>query len=411
MILLLDTLYAFFESVIYVMYLNIFLKNNQDMRIRNSLLVLILFVSAFVFNHSFLYFKILFTIIVSSIYARHFYKGRFRSLFVKVLWINFNLFFINELCIFLMNHEPLKYSEYCNNHYFGYLIGFMVFVILLIEYLYLKKYLDKEFKLSSYMWHFIATVLVGIIFLDIFIFNDYVKNELNATLVTYVFFISFLVIILIYVVCIEMTHFYQNLMNEKIHIQALQYEETLVDVICQKMQEYNKVVHDYRKLINDVKEHKSNEELGKIIESISDELPKEVIHTNHIAVNYAMNQYMELSKEKQVDFYGTYPQNMKIGMTSYDLLIILESLLENAFYISSKTNQKSIHYKIENEEYHIIIKIENNCTNNFKWDSECLKRLEIIKRICQKYDGKLFLKKEPQKYIQGCYLQYDEDLL
>ena len=48
MILLLDTLYAFFESVIYVMYLNIFLKNNQDMRIRNSLLVLILFVSAFV---------------------------------------------------------------------------------------------------------------------------------------------------------------------------------------------------------------------------------------------------------------------------------------------------------------------------------------------------------------------------
>lgn len=62
MILLLDTLYAFFESVIYVMYLNIFLKNNQDMRIRNSLLVLILFVSAFVFNHSFLYFKILFLI-------------------------------------------------------------------------------------------------------------------------------------------------------------------------------------------------------------------------------------------------------------------------------------------------------------------------------------------------------------
>ena len=117
------------------------------------------------------------------------------------------------------------------------------------------------------------------------------------------------------------------LMNEKIHIQALQYEETLVDVICQKMQEYNKIVHDYRKLINAVKEHKSNEELGKIIESISDELPKEVIHTNHIAVNYAMNQYMELSKEKQVDFYGTYPQNMKIGMTSYDLLIILESLL------------------------------------------------------------------------------------
>lgn len=60
------------------------------------------------------------------------------------------------------------------------------------------------------MWHFIADSIGWNYFLDIFIFNDYVKNELNATLVTYVFFISFLVIILIYVVCIEMTHFYQN---------------------------------------------------------------------------------------------------------------------------------------------------------------------------------------------------------
>lgn len=411
MMLLLDFLYAFIESIIYVMYLNIFLKNNQDMRVKNRILVFLLFVIAFVFNHSFLFFKILLSIILSCIYARHFYKGTFLSQLVKILWINFNLIFVNELCIFLMNHQPLNYSEYGNNHYFGYLISFMAFVILMIEYLYLKKYLDKEFQLSKYMWHFIATVLVGVIFLDIFIFNDYIKNELNPTLVSYVFFISFLVIILIYIVCIEMTHFYQNLMNEKIHIQALKYEETLVDVIGQKMQEYNKVVHDYRKLINAVKDHKSDGELSQIIESISDELPKEVIHTNHIAVNYTMNQYMELSKEKEVDFYGTYPQNMKIGMTSYDLLIILESLLENAFYISFQTNQKSIHYKIENEEYHIIIKIENNCTNNFKWDSECLKRLEIIKKICQKYDGKLFLKREETKYIQGCYLQYDEDLL
>ncbi|MDO5812703.1 MAG: GHKL domain-containing protein [Bacillota bacterium] len=411
MMLLLDYLYAFIESMIYVMYLNIFLKNNQDMRVRNTFLVLLLFVIAFVFNHSFLYLKILLSIIISCIYARHFYKETFLSQFIKILGINFNMVFINELCIFLMNHEPLAYSEYINNHYFGYLIAFMSFVILMIEYLYLKKYLDKEFQLSGYMWHFIATVLVGVIFLDIFIFNDYIKSELNVTLVSYVFFISFLVIILIYVVCIEMTHFYQNLMNEKIHIQALRYEETLVDVIGQKMQEYNKVVHDYRKLLNAVKDHKSDEELRKIIESISDELPKEVIHTNHIAVNYTMNQYMELSKERQVDFYGTYPQNMKIGMTSYDLLIILESLLENAFYIGFKTNQKSIHYMIENEEYHIIIKIENNCTNDFKWDSECLKRLETIKKICQKYDGKLFLKREETKFVQGCYLQYDEDLL
>lgn len=177
--LLLDFLYAFIESIVYVMYLNIFLKNNQDMRVKNRILVFLLFVIAFVFNHSFLFFKILLSIILSCIYARRFYKGTFLSQLVKILWINFNLIFVNELCIFLMNHQSLNYSEYGNNHYFGYLISFMAFVILMIEYLYLKKYLDKEFQLSQYMWHFIATVLVGVIFLDIFIFNDYIKLNIN----------------------------------------------------------------------------------------------------------------------------------------------------------------------------------------------------------------------------------------
>lgn len=411
MILFLDFLYAIVESTIYVMYLNIVFKNNQNMRSKNCILAIFLTVIYFLFNSSYSIIATFFSTVVSCCYIKYFYKGSFYHQMLKVFLIQINLLFVNELCIFLMNHQHMDYIHYKQNDCFGYLISFMAMVVLLIEHLYLKKYLDKEFKLSKYMWHFVATVLVGIIFLDIFIFNEYVKNQFNSTLVVYVFFISFLVIILIYIVCIEMTHFYQNLMDEKIHSQALKYEETLVDVIGHKMQEYNKVVHDYRKLVNELKDRNYDDELNEIIETMSLDLPREVIHTNHIAINYIMNQYMEYSKEEKIDFYGTYSQNMKIGMTSYDLLILLESLLENASYICQNTGQKSIHYKIKNEEYHIIIRIENNCTNDFKWDDECIERLKTIRKICQKYDGKLILKKETKKFIQGCYLQYDEDLL
>ena len=411
MMIVYDLLYALFETIIYVMYLNIAFKNDQDMKIKNVLLIVLLTGIYYFFNSKSTILANCLVFIITSIYINYFYKGVFIQQIIKILLIHFNLFLVKEMCIFLVNHHHMTYAFYKENDGLGYLVSFMAFVVLLIEHLYLKKFLDKEFQLSKYMWHFVATVLVGVIFLDIFIFNEYIKAELNATLVSYVFFISFLVIILIYVVCVEMTYFYQNLMNEKIHKQALKYEETLVDVIGHKMQEYNKVVHDHKKLINELQSRENDEELNELINSMALDLPKEVIHTNHIAVNYTMNQFMEFSKENKIDFYGTYPQNMKIGMTSYDLLILLESLLENAFYISLKSNQRSIHYKIENEEYHIIIRIENNCTDSVPWDKESLKRLETIKKVCQKYEGRFIVKAEAKKIIQGCYLQYDEDLL
>ena len=50
-----------------------------------------------------------------------------------------------------------------------------------------------------------------------------------------------MMIVLIYILCLEMTQYYQRLMNRKIHEQALRYEETLVEIANQKSKKYNKL--------------------------------------------------------------------------------------------------------------------------------------------------------------------------
>lgn len=37
--------------------------------------------------------------------------------------------------------------------------------------------------------------------------------------------------------------------ESKIHEQALQYEETLVEIANQKSKKYNKIIHDYKSLL------------------------------------------------------------------------------------------------------------------------------------------------------------------
>ena len=48
-------------------------------------------------------------------------------------------------------------------------------------------------------------------------------------------------------------------MNRKIHEQALRYEETLVEIANQKSKKYNKIIHDYKKFVKDLKENQEIE--------------------------------------------------------------------------------------------------------------------------------------------------------
>ena len=345
-------------------------------------------------------------LIISLIYIHLFYDGDIYNKIIKLIFVNVNMLLINGLCMFLLNQQSLYYIVYAYDGYLGYLITFISKGIWVIEYFYLKKYLKEEFQLNKHIWFFVMITLVAIIFLDLYTFNEYLMNQMRLSSIICLYVVSLMMIVLIYILCLEMTQYYQRLMNRKIHEQALQYEETLVEIANQKSKKYNKIIHDYKKLVKDLKENQEIE-----LQDISLEIPTEVIHTNNIVLNYVFNRYTEIMKEHQIDFYGTYSDQIYQGVSSYDLAAILKFLLDHAIVLSQKTTHKAIHYTIESQRYYTIIKIRCLIENGIVVDHHFKKNEYLIEEICRKYNGKKLSKIEDNQYIFGCYLENSGDLL
>lgn len=405
--LFLDIIYVLIENLIYVMYLDLFFKNREEVKYNKIFFIVFMSFLSLTMNK---YFAIsyggIILLIISFIYIHLFYDGDIYNKIIKLIFVNVNMLLINGLCMFLLNQQSLYYIVYAYDGYLGYLITFISKRIWLIEYFYLKKYLKEEFQLNKHIWFFVMITLVAIIFLDLYTFNEYLMNQMRLSSIICLYVVSLMMIVLIYILCLEMTQYYQRLMNRKIHEQALQYEETLVEIANQKSKKYNKIIHDYKKLVKDLKENQEIE-----LQDISLEIPTEVIHTNNIVLNYVFNRYTEIMKEHQIDFYGTYSDQIYQGVSSYDLATILKFLLDNAIVLSQKTTHKAIHYTIESQRYYTIIKIRCLIENGIVVDHQFKKNEYLIEEICRKYNGKKLSKIEDNQYMFGCYLENSGDLL
>lgn len=405
--LFLDIIYVLIENLIYVMYLDLFFKNREEVKYNKIFFIVFMSFLSLMMNKYFaISYGSIILLIISLIYIHLFYDGDIYNKIIKLIFVNVNMLLINGLCMFLLNQQSLYYIVYADDGYLGYLITFISKGIWLIEYFYLKKYLKEEFQLNKHIWFFVMITLVAIIFLDLYTFNEYLMNQMRLSSIICLYVVSLMMIVLIYILCLEMTQYYQRLMNRKIHEQALQYEETLVEIANQKSKKYNKIIHDYKKLVKDLKENQEIE-----LQDISLEIPTEVIHTNNIVLNYVFNRYTEIMKEHQIDFYGTYSDQIYQGVSSYDLATILKFLLDHAIVLSQKTTHKAIHYTIESQRYYTIIKIRCLIENGIVVDHYFKKNEYLIEEICRKYNGKKLSKIEDNQYIFGCYLENSGDLL
>lgn len=405
--LLLDVIYALLENTIYVMYLDLFFKDKRQIRYNKIFFIIMMSLLSLIMNkYIVINYSGVILLIVSFIYVQHFYHGDIYNKLIKIVFININMLLINGLCMFLLNQQSLQYVMYAYDGYLGYLITFISKGIWLIKYFYLKKYLKKEFQLNKHIWFFVMSTLITIIFLDIYSFNEYLLNQMRLSSIIYLYIVSLMVIILIYILCLEMTQYYQNLMNQKIHEQALKYEETLLKIANQKSKKYNKMIHDYKKLVKDLKENQMIE-----TKNLSLEIPTEVIHTDNIVLNYVFNRYMEIMKEHHIDFYGTYSDKIYSGVSSYDLTTILKILLDHVIVLSENVTHKAVHYTVESQKYYTIIKVKCLLENDLIIDQNFKKKEHLIEEICLKYNGRKTSKIEDNQYIFSCYLENSGNLL
>jgi len=383
------------ENILYIKYFELLLKNKKEIKFNRICFIILVSMISLMAD---CYFTIKCgSLIFSLIYScMVYYDEKNYIKLIKMFLINSNMAIIKGMCMLILNCQTVQFN----------LLYFISDIIWFIEYICLKNYLNKKCQLNKKVYFFIMGILIGIITLEIYVLKEYLTDRIKLSWFAYVSIISFVIIALDYLLYTEILKNYYLLINQNNYEQALDYEEKLIEIIDQRSKEYNKFVHDYKKQIKDIKENQDIQ-----VKDILLEMPTEVIHTNNIALNYVFNQYMEIMKNHHIDFYGTYPDKIYRGVSSYDLMTILKLLLDHAIVLSEGVNCKVIHYTLESQKYYTIIKIQCMVLDDIIIDQEFKKREYLIDGICRKYNGKKISKIEDNQYTLGCYLENNRNLL
>ncbi len=420
--IILEIIFSIIENTLIIMYLNLFLnKKNKFIDKKYYDITFIFLLTAVLHGIDFFTKTILngFALIVLLFFYAYFiYEGNIYNKILKIVLINTNMILLGGICVFMFSNQPFYQQMYVNET-ISYNLGFFIKFVWFVEYMYLKKYYTGEFKLSKKVWGFIVVVLLMLIGLIVIVTNELLYGDITIKTALYAYIVSLLVVVLIYYVCLKMTEYYNKLLDQKIRLESLKYEETIIKVANQKSEEYNKILHDYKNLIGFLKDIKINEEVKKdILAHIDLKNQRELIHTNNAVFNYALNSAMAKADEMGIDFHGTYPSVIAEGISSYDLLSLLSNLFDNAIEASQKADIKEIVYKIECNEYNFIVRVKNtyeeSCFNNFETTKNDKNKhglgLNIIKEIVDKYHGEDVVKQKDHMVLHSCLLNLKDNV-
>ena len=399
-----------------IMYLNLFIKKKKKYENKTYIdFAAVIFLTLFLQVLSFVDKQIsngFFLLFILAIYAYFIYEGSLINKVLKVFLINLNILLISGMCVMLLSTMSI-YQVVYSSEFIYYNISAFIKIIYIIEYVYLKKYYTGEFELPKYVWFFIIFVLVSLIGLVVIVTNELLCGDVALDVALYTYIVSLMVVVLIYYVCLKLTDYYHKLLDQKIYLESLKYEETIIEVANQKSEEYNKILHDYKNLVGILRDSEvSDETKQEILSHIELDSQRELIHSNNSVFNYAMNKAMAKADKLGIDFHGVYPCHIPEGISGYDMAKLLTNLFDNAIEASKEANTKEIVYKIECNEYNFIVRIKNTYNesqfNDFKTTKHDEKKhglgMNIIKDVVEKYNGEDAVLIQENMVLHSCLI-------
>ncbi|MBM6930245.1 sensor histidine kinase [[Clostridium] spiroforme] len=351
-------------------------------------------------------------VVALTVYAHYIYEGSIINKILKIILLNINFLLISGIIVLILGSRSF-YVVTLNPQTVYYNIAAFIKIVYIIEYVYLKKYYTGEFELPKYVWFFIIFVLVSLIGLVVIVTNELLCGDVALDVALYTYIVSLMVVVLIYYVCLKLTDYYHKLLDQKIYLESLKYEETIIEVANQKSEEYNKILHDYKNLVGILRDSEvSDETKQEILSHIELDSQRELIHSNNSVFNYAMNKAMAKADKLGIDFHGVYPCHIPEGISGYDMAKLLTNLFDNAIEASKEANTKEIVYKIECNEYNFIVRIKNTYNesqfNDFKTTKHDEKKhglgMNIIKDVVEKYNGEDAVLIQENMVLHSCLI-------
>ena len=164
-----------------------------------------------------------------------------------------------------------------------------------------------------------------------------------------------------------------------------------------------KVRHDMATHLTNIRglsEHGYEKELAAYIEELDDDIKsvEMTVSTGNPVTDMVINDRMKKAKEADVTLSVEMTVNAKWGILAYDLGIVTGNLLDNAIRAAAQTEEKSVRFRVKENQGVILVLCENAYVNDTvrdipknEWHGLGLKNVEDI---AERYEGGMRIDKE-----------------
>lgn len=325
---------------------------------RKELLVILVYGSYFLINTTFyLMFHIAWINILSNLFGISLMLLLYTKSIKKIIFVSSTIYLINMGCDTITILFAGYNGRQQENPFYSVITVFFIFICELIS----ERIVS--YRKNNDVVHSLPIITVPLISMMLIFFEIYMKTKPDFELVIIsigLLAINFLVLYLYNMLSKTFEQKYDNqILREKLKIYSNQ-----IDIILQSNDEVKTLRHDMKHHLNELKllAMKGN---SVAIENYIDEMydyihnPNEIVSSGNLEIDSVLN-YMLQKGRKDLLIVNTKIQIPESINHSFDIIVILGNLLENAIDASKQTDEKLLNVNIQLKQGVLKIEIENS---------------------------------------------------
>lgn len=390
---------------------------------RKKLLVILVYGSYFLINTTFyLMFHIAWINILSNLFGISLMLLLYTKSIKKIIFVSSTIYLINMGCDTITILFASYNGRQQENPFYSVITVFFIFICELIS----ERIVS--YRKNNDVVHSLPIITVPLISMMLIFFEIYIKTKPDFELVIIsigLLAINFLVLYLYNMLSKTFAQKYDNqILREKLKIYSNQ-----IDIILQSNDEVKTLRHDMKHHLNELKllAMKGN---SVAIENYIDEMynyihnPNEIVSSGNLEIDSVLN-YMLQKGRKDLLIVNTKIQIPESINHSFDIIVILGNLLENAIEASRQTDEKLLNVSIQLKQGVLKIEIENSFNllslkeKREKGRTSLLttkkeKRehgigLKSVQKIIEKYNGIIHIHKQNNRFHVELLLYISEN--
>lgn len=417
---ILDLLISFAENFLLIKFISLYFEKKYNIEFLVCVAMTIISYALHYYIYPPMYLSLI-LIILLIIYSRLNLTGSIDKQIIVILFSYLNLFLINMsvgIIASFLSINIFKSISTLSNEYF--IVVCFQKLVLLIEYLCLRKCRSQEVMSSSQTKLILLLMLLSIILPEIIITLYISKSSISYYTVIISISIFITICILATRIYLNITKDYKKIIQQEILLESRKYEDKLLNLLNKKIDEINRLKHDMENHDLVINKLITSNKTDQAKNYLNDLLPKSsFIYTNNEIVNYIINEKISIAKSLDIDIKCIIQGDLKSTISDIDLSILLGNLLDNAINASKDADDKFINIKIKQDTYKLIINVENSYKNIRYENGKFLSTSRIglktgyglsnIKQICEKYNGSDLIEYEELIFMHTCLLLIGEN--